>query len=242
MSKSSTTKPPKSLTAKPPKSSTAKPPRPKPRLFLATPPVLPDDFSSLLSQVLAAADVACVLVWNQNEDRKAYLELAKTLVPLIQNTQAAALLRLDAQLVGRAGADGFHCDLDEAFLSDSIDALHPERIVGAANLRSKHDAMAAGELNADYVFFGKMIEEGHQGSAADLLLERAQWWQEIFETPCIVYAQTLEDVQALAVAGADFVALREAVWQAPQGAVSAIAQAQASLDQAFALIQATAIS
>ena len=60
-------------------------------------------------------------------------------------------------------------------------------------------------------------EPGRDGVAPPLeaTLERVGWWAEIFETPCVAYAARLEDVAALAAAGADFVALGDAVWARP---------------------------
>ena len=55
--------------------------------------------------------------------------------------------------------------------------------------------------------------------------ERVAWWAEIFETPCVAYAARLDDVATLAAAGADFVALGDALWSAP------------SLEQAVAAAQ-----
>ena len=50
--------------------------------------------------------------------------------------------------------------------------------------------------------------------ALELLVERVAWWAEIFETPCVAYAESIEAVGRLARAGADFVALVGAIWNA----------------------------
>jgi thiamine-phosphate pyrophosphorylase len=44
------------------------------------------------------------------------------------------------------------------------------------------------------------------------LTERVVWWAEIFETPCVAYADTIPAAGTLAEAGADFVALGDAIW------------------------------
>lgn len=193
---------------------TEAPARPLPRLFLVTPPEAGDGFAETLADACRAGDVASVLVWGEASDPRGYAKIAKTLVAAVQAAGAAALLRADTQLVGRVGADGFHCDGDSDALREAIEQLQPERIVGAANLRSRHDAMEAGEAGADYVFFGNLAPGEARGNALDLLIERAEWWQPIFEMPCVVYAPTLDAVGPIAAAGADFVALREAIWSA----------------------------
>jgi thiamine-phosphate pyrophosphorylase len=84
----------------------------------------------------------------------------------------------------------------------------------------RDEAMTAGEMGADYVMFGEPRGEG-PAMPLELLLERVGWWAEIFETPCVAYAETVEAAGRLARAGADFVALEGAVWEAdsPAGAV-----------------------
>lgn len=213
--------------------------RPRPRLFLVTPVQPAADFAALLERALAAADIACVLVWNGSEDHKAYLEQLKPLIPLIQKAGAAAILRLDSQLVARANADGFHADGEPETLIDIVEDLQPERIVGAANLRSKHDAMSAGEAQADYVFFGNLTPGEARGNTIEHLLERAEWWQAIFEIPCVVHAETLDAVGPLALAGADFVAVRDCIWSA-EDPVMALKAADSAIDAAYEQIVAVA--
>ena len=87
--------------------------------------------------------------------------------------------------------------------------------------------MTAGEAGADYVMFG----EPHHGMPSmelQPLAERVGWWAEIFEAPCVAYAHTIAAAGALADAGADFVALGEAIWGRPSPAEAA-REAQALL-------------
>lgn len=210
------------------------PHRPETRLYLVTPPAAPPEFPLLLDEVIAAGDVASVLIWGDAKDPRAYQSLARPLVSIVQARGAAALLRGDTQLVARTGADGFHADTDHTALEAAMTDLKPDRIVGAGNLRSRHDAMTAGEAGADYVFFGQLGQADEtRGNAIDLLIERAEWWQSIFEIPCVVHAPTLDAAGPLARAGADFVALGDALWQAPDP-VSAIATIRRTMAQIFA--------
>ena len=117
----------------------------------------------------------------------------------------------------RLGVDGVHVDGGE--VADAVASCRPQRIVGAGRLPMRDDAMTAAEAGVDYVMFG----EPGAGLSAEATLERVAWWAEIFETPCVAYAPALEDVAALAQAGADFVALDDAIWDAddPAAAVRA---------------------
>jgi thiamine-phosphate pyrophosphorylase len=103
--------------------------------------------------------------------------------------------------------------------------MKPDRIAGVGGLSSRHDAMLAGESGVDYVMFGGLDSE--DDSAA--IVERTAWWAEIFTLPCIAYARTLDDVAPLAAAGADFIALDDAVWEHPQGAAAAVEAAMLAL-------------
>jgi thiamine-phosphate pyrophosphorylase len=118
------------------------------------------------------------------------------------------------RLAPRAGADGAHVAGAGAQLNDALASLHPDRIVGVGQLRLRDEAMSAGEAGADYVMFGEPRPDGWTPPFEETL-ERVDWWAEIFQTPCVGFAETLEGAQALAAAGADFVALGDAIWRAP---------------------------
>jgi thiamine-phosphate pyrophosphorylase len=124
------------------------------------------------------------------------------------------LVENDARLSVRAGADGAHVAGAGPELLQALASLQPERIVGAGDLRLRDDAMSAGEAGADYVMFGEPRPDGWTPPLAETL-ERVGWWAEIFETPCVAFAATLDAVAPLAAVGADFVALGDAVWNAP---------------------------
>jgi thiamine-phosphate pyrophosphorylase len=79
--------------------------------------------------------------------------------------------------------------------------------------------------------FGEPNADGTR-PAAEHTLERVDWWAEIFNVPCVGYAGTLEEIGPLAEAGAEFVALSDAVWQHPAGPADAIKQANAILANA----------
>ena len=117
----------------------------------------------------------------------------------------------------------------EKALTAAIETLKPDRIVGAGGLKAKHDAMVAGEFDVDYISFGDPAPDGYT-PPVEQTLERVSWWADIFNVPCVAFAPTIADVAALGRAGADFVALREAIWNDPRGAGDAMSEAQALLD------------
>jgi thiamine-phosphate pyrophosphorylase len=217
-----------------------KPPlRPVPRLYLAT-PVL-DDPSALLAELpglLAAADIAAVLLRLKPTDQRTMISRAKMLAPAIQEAGAALLIDGHAEWVARAGADGAHLTGIEA-MEEALPSLKPDRIAGVGGLTTRHDSMAAGEAGADYVLFGEPDAAGQRPST-EAIAERLQWWAELFEPPCVGFAASLEEAREFAGAGADFVLVGDFVWADPRGAVAALREVEQAIQVAYAAMSATA--
>jgi thiamine-phosphate pyrophosphorylase len=197
---------------------------PRSSLYLITPPLSPagaDAFGQTFAEALeAAAPVACALIrLAPSSDTHAEAIVAPVLRPAM-NAGCALLIENDALLAARLGADGVHVAGAGEDLRAALRRLKPDRIVGAGFLRTRDEAMTAGEMGADYVMFGEP-REGMQKMRPVSLVERVAWWAEIFETPCVAYADTLEAASELADAGADFVALGEAIWGSSSPAAAA---------------------
>jgi len=202
--------------------------RPRHRLYLVT-PRLEDTtaFARDIGATLQAADVAAVLLRLAETDERTLINRAKAVVAAVQSYDIALLLDGRPDIVGRVGADGAHLTGIEAFMA-ALATLKPDRIAGAGGIRSRHDAMLAGEAGADYVMFGEPDRRGVLPPFA-AVEERIAWWAELLELPCIGYAATADDVRPLAQAGADFVALGDWIWTQPEGATAAVAAAGAAL-------------
>ena len=118
-------------------------------------------------------------------------------------SDCALILDGDPRRAARLGADGAHVEGVGEALDDALESLKPERIVGVGGLRMRDDAMTAGEKGADYVMFGEP-RGAVPPMPLELLLERVGWWAEIFETPCVAYAESIEAARRLAEAGRGF--------------------------------------
>ena len=207
------------------------PARPLPRLYLATPVV--DDPASLIAGLpglLAAADVAAVLLRLKPVDQRSMISRIKALAPVVQDSGAALLLDGHVELVARAGADGAHLT-GIAALEEALPSLKPDRIAGVGALATRHDSMAAGELGADYVLFGEPDAKGQRPSV-EAIAERLQWWAELFEPPCVGFAASREEAQAFAAAGADFVLVGDFIWDDPRGSATALKEVEQAIRQA----------
>jgi thiamine-phosphate pyrophosphorylase len=215
------------------------PPRPVPRLYLATPVV--DDPSWLianLAAVLAADDVAAVLLRLAPTDQRTMIARIKALAPVIQNAGAALLIDGPVELVARAGADGAHLNGIEA-MQDALPTLKPDRIAGVGGLATRHDSMSAGEAGADYVLFGEPDGMGQRPSN-EAVSERLQWWAELFEPPCVGFAASIAEAGEFAAAGADFVLVGDFIWADPRGAATALRDAGETIRQSYAASSANA--
>jgi thiamine-phosphate pyrophosphorylase len=198
------------------------PSRPTPRLYLATPAVDdPTPWVASLPGLLAAADVAAVLLRLKPSDPRTMISRIKALAPAIQTSGAALLLDGQVELVARSGADGAHLT-GIAALSEAMPSLKPDRIAGVGGLSTRHESMAAGEAGADYVLFGEPDAHGHRPSL-EAIAERLQWWAELFEPPCVGYAASCEEVDTFVAARADFILIDDLIWADPRGAATALA-------------------
>jgi thiamine-phosphate pyrophosphorylase len=214
----------------------AVPSRPLPRLYLATPEL--DDPSPLMASLpglFAAADVAAVLVRLKLSDQRTMISRVKALAPAIQDSGAALLLDGHVELVARAGADGAHLTGIEA-MQEALSSLKPDRIAGVGGLATRHDSMAAGEAGADYVLFGEPDAHGRRPSV-EAIIERLQWWAELFEPPCVGFAASMAEIGEFAAAGADFVLVGDLIWADPRGAATALADAGAAIRAACANVK-----
>ncbi|WP_050385256.1 thiamine phosphate synthase [Bradyrhizobium pachyrhizi] len=209
------------------------PPRPAPRLYLATPVVdEPAQLAAELTELLAAADVAAVLVRLRESDPRSMISTIKALAPAIQNASAALLIDGHPDVVARAGADGAHLT-GTAAMEEAVPSLKPDRIVGVGGLATRHDSMAAGEAGADYVLFGEPDANGQRPSR-EAIAERLEWWDELFEPPCVGFATSREEAEAFAAAGADFVLVGEFIWSDPRGAKAALVEIGDAIARAHA--------
>lgn len=214
------------------------PPRPAPRLYLATQPVAdPTALVSALPKLLAVADVAAVLLRLVPSDERETIKRVKAIVPVIQKAGAALLLDGHFELVARSGADGANISGIEA-MQEAMPTLKPDRIIGVGGLVTRHDAMTAGEADADYVLFGEPDAHGERPSP-DAIFERLQWWAEVFEPPCVGFAATLDEAHLFASAGADFILVGDVIWHDSRGPEAALRDASDAVAQGFAADFAT---
>jgi thiamine-phosphate pyrophosphorylase len=199
-------------------------PREGPRLYLVTPPLgdanaIADDLAAALN----AADIAAVLLRLAGGEERALVERIETLRILIQSNGAALLLNGHPALVARTQADGAHLTGIDA-LKAAAPALKPKALAGCGGLATRDEAMRAGDSGADYVMFGEPDPDGRR-PRFEAVLDRVAWWADVMIIPCVAYAAAVDEVAALAQAGAEFVAIGENIWRSDiRAALDALAR------------------
>ncbi|WP_310618870.1 thiamine phosphate synthase [Flexibacterium corallicola] len=203
-----------------------------PRLYLVTPPHFDlDVFEGQLKEAIEGGDIACLLISAPKVNEPELQTIAKRLVPIAQAAGIAVLIENNTQIAGRSGADGVHITGSDKELEEVVRSFQESKIIGHAGIKTKHEAMTVASMGIDYIFFG-LLELEQKEQANRKSLEYGRWWAEVFETPCVVLSgTTLESVEAAAATGAEFVAVREAIWSYQTGPKAAITAANAVLSQ-----------
>jgi len=205
------------------------------RLVLFVPALGPDAVDAArLDAALTGGDVAAVVIDADGIEPGDVQASVSALVASAQKAGAAALVRGDSRLVGRAHADGVHVDGGLDDVEAAMERFSPNGIVGAGGAATRHDAMVIGETGPDYIFFGR-LDRPDDGPTEPAAFDMATWWAQVFEIPAVVLVGTeMSDISDLAASGVEFVALRDAVWRDPDGPAAVVARANALIDQGLA--------
>lgn len=172
-----------------------------------------------LAGCLDAGDVASIIFDDAGCEESVFQDAVEPLVDVAQSKGVAAIIANQSRVAGRVGADGLHLGQDPGELREAISRLPPAMMVGAGNVKTRHNALVLGEMQPDYVMFGKAGGDTRPDPNPKNL-DLGAWWSSMIEIPCIVLGgNSPESVKAVAETGAEFVALGEAVFAPQDGAV-----------------------
>jgi thiamine-phosphate pyrophosphorylase len=187
--------------------------RPPCQLYLISPLDVAGAFSERLRRALGAGPVAAFQFRVKGLDQHEAARLGEPLRKICADADVAFIVNDDVSLAKRLGADGVHLGQGDGDPREARSVLGPEVQIGVTCHDSRHLAMEAGEAGADYVAFGAFYptatkETKHRPEPVIL-----SWWSALFELPCVAIGGITPDNAApLVKAGADFLAVSNAVW------------------------------
>lgn len=202
------------------------------RLYLITPPRLDDiaAFARRLEAALSAGDVAALQIRLKGASEEEITEVVRALGPVARAHDVALILNDDPALAARLDCDGVHVGQSDASCAEARRLVGRDRIVGVTCHDSRHLAMEAAELGADYVAFGAFFPTSTKDAPTRADPEILSVWQEIMETPCVAIGGiTPDNARGLVAAGADFIAVSSGVWSHPDGEAEAVRALNAAI-------------
>jgi len=184
------------------------------QLYLISPLEVGGTFPDRLERALGAGEVAAFQFRVKGVDQHEATRLAAPLQEICAAYDCAFIVNDSVALAKRLGADGVHLGQGDGDPRDAREVLGREAQIGVTCHASRHLAMEAGEAGADYVAFGAFFPSTTKQSEHRSELELLEWWQQIFEIPCVAIGGiTPANCGPLVRAGADFLAVSAAVWE-----------------------------
>jgi thiamine-phosphate pyrophosphorylase len=203
----------------------APPPRTTPaKLYLISPQEVGGNFPDRLKAACEPGIAAAFQLRVKDKDEHELAQLAEPLQRICADAGVAFIVNDSMALAKRLGADGVHLGQSDGDIREARALLGPSAQIGRTCHDSRHLAMEAGEAGADYVAFGAFYETTTKPSNYRPAPSILSWWSAVFELPCVAIGGiTPDNAKPLADAGADFIAVCQAVWgkDDPAAAVAA---------------------
>lgn len=184
------------------------------QLYLISPLDVGGTFPDRLERALAAGPVAAFQFRVKGIGEHDAARLAGPLQEICAVRECAFIVNDSVALTRRLKADGVHLGQGDGNVREAREVLGREAQIGVTCHASRHLAMEAGEAGADYVAFGAFFPSATKPSEHRPETEILVWWQHVFELPCVAIGGIKPDnCGPLVAAGADFLAVSNAVWE-----------------------------
>ena len=189
------------------------------RLYLISPQDVGGSFPDRLRSVAGNESVAAFQLRVKDVPEHELARLAEPLQRICADSGVAFIVNDSMQLAKRLGADGVHLGQQDGDVREARALLGPQAQIGVTCHDSRHLAMEAGEAGADYVAFGAFYPTTTKPSPYRPDPSILSWWSSLFEIPSVAIGGiTPQNARPLVDAGADFIAVCQAVWGAPDPA------------------------
>ena len=197
------------------------------RLYLISPQEVRGAFPERLKAATQTGAVAAFQLRVKDVSEHELARLADPLQRICGDAGVAFIVNDSMSLAKRLGADGVHLGQSDGDVREARASLGPSAQIGKTCHDNRHFAMEAGEAGADYVAFGAFYPTTTKPSHFRPPPAILSWWSSLFEIPCVAIGGiTPENAKPLVDAGADFIAVCQAVWgkDDPAAAVKAFEQ------------------
>ncbi|HYX46519.1 MAG TPA: thiamine phosphate synthase [Sphingomicrobium sp.] len=197
------------------------------KLYLINPLEVGGAFPERLKAALEPAIASAFQLRVKNVEDHELARLAEPLQRICADAEVAFIVNDSIKLAKRLGADGVHLGQSDGDIREARALLGPSAQIGKTCHDSRHLAMEAGEAGADYVAFGAFYPTTTKPSNCRPDPSILTWWSTLFEIPCVAIGGiTAANAKPLVDAGADFLAVCQAIWGAndPGSAVKAFAE------------------
>ena len=197
------------------------------QLYLVSPLDVGGDFPDRLKAAFDGGAVAAFQFRVKDVNEHEAARLAEPLQRICADREVAFIVNDSMGLAKRIGADGVHLGQQDGDAREARTLLGPSAQIGVTCHDSRHLAMEAGEAGADYVAFGSFFPTTTKDVRHHPDPSILSWWATLFELPCVAIGGiTPENGRTLVEAGADFLAVCNAVWGDPGGPGTAVAAFQ----------------
>lgn len=185
------------------------------KLYLISPQEVGGTFPDRLKAALDPGLAAAFQLRVKNIEEHELARLAEPLQRICADAEVAFIVNDSMKLAKRLGADGVHLGQGDGDIREARALLGPSAQIGKTCHDSRHLAMEAGEAGADYVAFGAFYPTTTKPSDYRPDSSILSWWSALFEIPCVAIGGiTPANAKPLVDAGADFLAVCQAVWAA----------------------------
>ncbi len=198
------------------------------KLYLISPHEVGGAFPERLQAALAGGPVAAFQLRVKDTSEHELARLAEPLQRLCADAGCSFIVNDSMALAKRIGADGVHLGQSDGDPREARALLGPAAQIGRTCHDSRHLAMEAGEAGCDYVAFGAFYPTTTKPSHYRPRPEILSWWSALFEVPSVAIGGiTPDNAKPLVDAGADFIAVCQAVWgnEDPGAAVTRFSEA-----------------
>jgi thiamine-phosphate pyrophosphorylase len=183
------------------------------KLYLISPQQVGGAFPDRLKAALEPGLATAFQLRVKDVDEHKLARLAEPLQRICADAGVAFIVNDSMKLAKRIGADGVHLGQSDGDVREARALLGPSAQIGKTCHDSRHLAMEAGEAGADYVAFGAFYPTTTKPSDYRPEPSILSWWATLFEIPCVAIGGiTPDNAKPLVDAGADFLAVCQAVW------------------------------